>query len=241
VNLDAFTRELPRLFDDFPRSPHPRDRLLRAVQEGVRGLSAENNLALVNLAARCLEADESYVEVGVWQGRSLIAAGLRNDGVDLVGIDTFQFREGSREDLLDNLRRFGVERAQLLEGDVLELLRAEALAGRKVGVFYYDAAHRYRTQLEALRLAESQLAERALIIVDDSDWEEVGAATRDYVAGQPNARMLLEIEGSGKGQPQWWEGAQLVSWERVPAEAGREWSQAERRMRSAVTSAASGS
>jgi protein O-GlcNAc transferase len=216
VDLEAFARELPRLFEDFPRSPHPRDRLLRSVQEGVRGLSAENNLALVNLAARFLEPGESYVEVGVWQGRSLIAAGLGNDTADLVGIDTFRFREGSREELLENLRRFEVDRAALLEGDALELLRAGALAGRSVGVYYYDAAHNYQSQLDALRLVEPQLAGRALMIVDDSDWLEVGAATRDYVAGQPNARILLEIEGSGRGQPQWWEGAQLVSWERLP-------------------------
>jgi protein O-GlcNAc transferase len=215
VDLEAFARELPRLFEDFPRSPHPRDRLLRSVQEGVRGLSAENNLALVNLAARCLEPGESYVEVGVWQGRSLIAAGLGNDTVDLVGIDTFRFREGSRKELLENLRRFEVDRAALLEGDAVELLRAGALAGRSVGVYYYDAAHKYQTQLDALRLVEPQLAERALMIVDDSDWREVGAATRDYVAGQPNARILLEIEGSGRGQPQWWEGTQLLCWERL--------------------------
>ena len=86
MHLDAFARELPLLFEDFPRSRHPCDRCFRAVLEAVPGLAAENNLALLNLAVSLLEPGESYVEVGTWKGRSLIAAALGNDA-DLVGID----------------------------------------------------------------------------------------------------------------------------------------------------------
>jgi len=212
VHLDAFARELPLLFEDFPRSRHPCDRRFRAVLEAVPGLAAENNLALLNLAVSLLEPGESYVEVGIWKGRSLIAAALGNDA-DLVGIDDFSFRDGRREELTGNLARFGIEGVTVLVGDAFRLLPEGALAGRRVGVYYYDAAHGYRAQLEGLRLIEPYLAERALLVVDDSDWKEVREATRDYLAGQPSARLLLEIEGSSHGQPQWWEGVQLIAWE----------------------------
>jgi hypothetical protein len=214
MNLEAFEHELPTLFDDFPRSPHPRDRRFWPVLEAVPGLACENNLALVNLAVSLLEPGESYVEVGAWKGRSLIAAGLGNEGADLVGIDNFAFRDGSRAELVANLERFGVEGVTVLEGDAFELLESEALGSRRAGVYYYDAAHGYEAQLAGLELAEGHLAAAALVIVDDSDWKEVAAATRDYLANQPNARLLLEIAGSSRGQPQWWEGVQLIAWER---------------------------
>src|SRR2546428_891484 len=97
--------------------------------------------------------------------------------------------EGSREQLERNLQRFGGH-ATILERDAFELLRNGALEGRRVGVYYYDAAHDYESQLEGLRLVEPYLADRALLIVDDSDWERVQRAIADYLAEQPRAREL---------------------------------------------------
>ncbi len=91
---------------------------------------------------------------------------------------------------------------------------AGALAGRTVGVYYYDAAHSHEAQLEGLRMIEPYLAEPALLVVDDSDWEQVGRATRDYLAAQPRARLLLEIPGKTRGLPHWWEGVQVLAWSR---------------------------
>src|SRR3989442_15021763 len=60
MDVDRFARELPELFDDFPRSEHPRGLRFDDVVEGVPNLAEENNLALVNLAASLLEPGESY-------------------------------------------------------------------------------------------------------------------------------------------------------------------------------------
>ena len=54
-----FLDELPRLFDDFPSSEHPRDRRFRLVAEDVENFARENNLALLNLAANCLDDGEA--------------------------------------------------------------------------------------------------------------------------------------------------------------------------------------
>jgi hypothetical protein len=108
-------------------------------------------------------------------------------------------------------------RPTILEGDAFELLRGSALAGRRVAVYYYDAAHDYESQLAGLRLIEPYLAERALLIVDDSDWERVAKATSDYLAGQPQARMLFDILGKSHGQPDWWEGVHVLAWSQAQA------------------------
>jgi protein O-GlcNAc transferase len=221
VDVERFAAELPELFDDFPRSEHPRGRRFDDVIEGIPNLAEENVLALLNLAASLLGPGESYVEVGTYYGASLIGAMRGNQG-DFVAIDRFSFGRtqvkgqtlpaASREGLEANLRRFAAERATILEGDAFELLERGALGERRVGVYYYDGPHDYGSQVRGLQAVEPWLAEEALLVVDDFDWEQVDRATRDYLTGQPRARMLFEIGGSGKGQPQWWEGVAVLAW-----------------------------
>lgn len=216
-----FAAELPRLFADFPRSEQPKGRRFDDLVDGMPNLATENTLAVVNLAASLLGPGESYVEAGTYMGASLIAASRGNPGIDLVAIDNFRFGPmtvagrvlpgANRGAFEANLERFDVH-PTVLEGDSLEVLRGGALAGRTVGVFYYDACHDYEPQLEALRLVEPHLAEPALLIVDDSDWEQVHKAVHDYVAGQPRARLLVEIEGEKADQPWWWDGIAVIAW-----------------------------
>lgn len=213
MNADRFLEELPGLFEDFPRSPHPRDRRFAPVADEVENLACENNLALLNLAASCLEGDEAYVEVGVFHGASLIAAMLGNEGKRFVGIDSFGFRDASVEKVEANLARFGLPRPEILVGDAFELVPAGALDGTSIGVWYYDASHSYEAQLEGLRIAERLLASGALVVVDDTDWEDVERALDDYLAAQPRARRILTIEGKSRGAPHWWEGVQALVWD----------------------------
>jgi len=211
VDCKRFVRELPRLFAKYPRSEHPRDRRFAPILADVGGLARENNLALLNLAASLLGEGEGYVEVGSFKGLSLIAAMLGNKG-DFVGIGDFSLDAGSRKLLAANLRRHGLTGHTILEGDAFELLRGGALGQRRVGVYYYDAAHDYPSQVEGLRLIEPYLADGALMIVDDTDWDQVGRAIRDYLAGQPRAEILVKLDGKDRGQPWWWEGVQVLRW-----------------------------
>jgi predicted O-methyltransferase YrrM len=219
MDADRFLRELPQLFDDFPSSEHPRDRRFQPVADEVENLAAENNLALLNLAASCLEDDEAYVEVGVFHGASLIAAMTGNDGRRFVGIDSFAFRGARLEKVEANLERFGLPRPELLVGDAFGLVPGGALAGTQIGVWYYDAAHDYESQVEGLRIAEPHLAPGALLVVDDTDWSDVSRAMDDYLAGQPRARRILTIDGKDRGFPQWWEGMQVLVWAQGQTEA----------------------
>jgi predicted O-methyltransferase YrrM len=216
VDADRFARQLPKLFARYPRSRHPQDRRFAAILEDVGGLARENNLALLNLAASLLGPGESYVEVGSFKGLSLVAAMLGNSG-DFVGIDDFSLGGGSRRQLDANLRRYGLAGYTILEGDAFRLLHQGALGDRAVGVYYYDAAHDYRSQLRGLRLIEPYLADDALLIVDDTDWDQVARAMRDYLAGQPRAERVVLLDGKDRGQPWWWEGVQVLRWQGAAA------------------------
>ena len=213
MDPERFLRELPELFDDFPRSELPRDPRFAAVLAEVEGLAQPNNLALLNLAASLLEPGESYVEVGTFRGTSLIATLLGNEGQDVVAIDDFSLYEGSREALDENLRRAGLAGVpSILEGDVFEIVPGGVLGARRVGVWYYDAAHDYESLVQGLRIAEPYLVPGALLIIDDTDWQKVARALGDYLAAQPRARRILKVDGEDYGAPQWWSGMQVLAW-----------------------------
>ena len=223
MDVERFAAELPSLFEDFPRSPHPRGTRFDDVIAGVPNLAEENVLALLNLAASLRAPGESYVEVGTYYGASLIGAMRGNEG-DFVAIDRFEFGPlelkgvhlpaASRAGLEANLREFGVERATILEGDAFAVLESGALGDRRVGVYYYDGAHDYDSQMRGLRAVEPWLADEALIVVDDVDWKDVGRATHDYVEAEERAELLFDSPGGDRGSPQWWEGVAVLGWRR---------------------------
>ena len=221
MNAERFASELPSLFDDFPRSDHPRGVRFDDVMAAVPNLATENTLAVVSLAASLLAPGERYAEAGSYMGASLIAAARGKPDADLVAIDYFDFGPmtvsgrplpaADRQRLEENLGRFEVQ-ATILEGETLDVLRSGALVGPPIGVFYYDAGHEYEEQLEAWRLLEPYLADPALLIVDDSDWDDVRRAVDAYVAAHPRARLLADIQGEDFGYPQWWSGMAVVAY-----------------------------
>ena len=73
--------------------------------------------------------------------------------------------------------------------------------------------HSYEAQREGLRIAEPWLAPGALVIVDDTDWDDVARAMDDYVAEQSRVRRVLTIDGKSRGAPQWFEGMQVLVWD----------------------------
>jgi predicted O-methyltransferase YrrM len=220
MEVERFFTGLPVLFEDFPVSPHPRGLRFDDVLERTPNLAEENVLALLNLAASLLAPGESYVEVGSFYGASLIGAMRDNDG-DFVAIDRFSFDvpevrgrklpHASRAGLEQSLERFGAERATILEGDAFEVIEGGALGERRVGVYYWDGPHNYDSQLRGMRAIEPWLAPEALILVDDYDWDDVARATRDYVAAEPRAQLLVEIAGEEGGQVWWWDGVAAVA------------------------------
>ena len=213
MDVDRFEPALHALFDDFPVSAHPNGRRFTRILDEVSGLTRENNLALLNLAASMLGSGESYVEVGTYHGASLIGAMVGNDDADFVAIDNSAMEGGSRQQLDENLEHFGVEPPTIIEGDAFQLVPSGALAGKSIGVYYYDDGHTYEKQLDGLRMVEPWLADRALLIVDDTDWTEVERATRDYLEQQPKARLLVWIPGKDNGYPHWGEGVKVFAWE----------------------------
>jgi predicted O-methyltransferase YrrM len=210
VDVERLLRELPGRFADFPRSEAPVDRGLEPLCAAVAGLSEENNLALLALAAGCLEDGEAYVEAGSYRGRSLIAAAL-GGARTAIGIDNFSFDDSDPAGLAANVERFGVaDRVRVIDGDTVAVLREHRLP--PIGVFFYDADHSTAATRAALDAVRPLLSTSALIVVDDAEWPRVRAATDAFVDANAEAELRLRIAGRADGQPWWWDGMDLVAW-----------------------------
>jgi hypothetical protein len=94
------------------------------------------------------------------------------------------------------------------------LVERRRRGGPPIGVYLYDGAHDYRSQLLGLLLAVPHLAERALVVVDDANFAAGREATWDFLAACPQARLLLEVRTPGNGHPDFWNGLQVLTWER---------------------------
>jgi hypothetical protein len=122
MDVEGFLAGLPALFADFPRSQVPRDRSLATVVEQVDGLSEENNLALLALAARHLGDGECYLEAGAYHGRTLIGVAT-GSAASCVAIDNFSYDGVSRASLTATLDRFGVaDRVRVVDADTGDAL-----------------------------------------------------------------------------------------------------------------------
>src|SRR5512132_2441528 len=221
MDLEAFQANLPGLFGGDVRADRPVDRRFGDVLADVPGMATEHKLTLLNLAAAHLGPGEVYLEVGSFKGLSLIGAMLGNPGRRFYAIENFlEFNPDgtARAELEANLARWvGPGRARVLEGDCFDLLRSGTGLEEPVGVYFYDGAHGRPPHYLALGVAERWLADRALVVIDDTSWPIVSQATDRYLAAHPGYRLLFDLAADHEEDPRWWNGVRVYAFERPQA------------------------
>jgi hypothetical protein len=89
----------------------------------------------------------------------------------------------------------------------------------RIGLYFYDGPHDYRSQLIGLLRAEPILADRALIIVDDQNFPAVKQATWDFLAVRKEASLLFELPTPANCHPSFWNGLYVLAWDRATCNA----------------------
>jgi predicted O-methyltransferase YrrM len=219
MDTKRFAEQLPQLFDGDVGADHPADRRFKALMEDVQGMSSENALALLNLAARLLPEDEAYLEVGSYKGLTLTAAMLGNDKAEFHAIESFREfgvdPEATKAELFANLGRWvDTSRLSLHVGDAFRLLSRGGVARRPVGVYFYDGNHSRTAHAIALAIAEPFLADEALVIVDDASWPFVAEPTERYVGRTPGYELLFDLRADRDYEARWWNGVKVYSYRR---------------------------
>lgn len=138
-----------------------------------------------------------YLEIGVFQGLTLLSVANSVPTMPCYGIDNFAFFDPDQQNRgIVEARRaaLGLNNATLINADyedALEKIIAQ-IGTRKIAVLFIDGPHDYRSQLMCLQLAIPHLHREAVIVVDDSNYQHVRQANRDFLVTHPEFKLLFD-------------------------------------------------
>lgn len=190
----------------------------------VSGMTSLNKQRLLHAAFYCLGEGECYLEVGTYNGKSLISAALGNPARPVHACDDFsEFTGSNTHAILEaNLRRYGLdEHVKFHNGDFRTAL-TDGRITEPVGLYFYDGAHDEQSQYDGIVLGEPLLADEALVFVDD--WrlaEDSGsyaeAGTIRAMENSKNQYELLDLlPARFNGDTElWWNGFAVFGFRRL--------------------------
>jgi predicted O-methyltransferase YrrM len=223
--LTAFERRFPARTRGVPATRYTLGLIRRLIDPcpTVRGMTAPRNQRLLNLAVAHLPEGEAYLEVGVFQGKTLISALRGNPRRPAYACDNFSEFEGSSSlaVLRHNLAHHGLDDSvTFLNTDFRTALLAGSIA-HQAGVYFYDGAHDEQSQYEGILLAERVLADEALVIVDDwryapdSGSRAEAGTLRAMADSNNNWTVLLTLPARHNGDnAMWWNGVGILRFRR---------------------------
>jgi len=197
---------------------HPATRDLADILTHVEGMATENKLKLLSLAAASLDPDEVYVEIGSFQGASLIGAARNNRDVRIFACDNFSQFHGAAAVLRKNIARHAPgARISFFDMDFREFLIRAPWQPARIGAFFYDGRHFFADHFDALALAAPHFAHDALIIIDDTNKTAVRTANMLFARKTRCLELVLDLTTPSNKSPTWWNGVQVLRWRRDPA------------------------
>ena len=188
------------------------DRRFADVLTSLHCMSRPRVYAVLNACVSAMDPGELYVEVGTYQGGSLISA-LRDNNARAIGVDSFgEFQAtNSLEITTRNLQAFGVAERVTLHNMGFREFFAQCPADLKIQVYYYDGAHDYETQLAGMEAGWPHLQQGGLILVDDYTYLEVSRAINQFVARHVGEiKFLFVMLPTGNTDETWWNGCVVM-------------------------------
>ena len=191
------------------------------------GFSGEKLLTVLqNLSKETLKDDECYLEVGVYQGLSLLSVANEIGSKTAYGVDNFAFfdSEGNNLNIInERITKLNLENVKLINSDYEDAMEdlASHIGKKKVGVYFIDGPHDYRSQLMCLMLIKPFLSENAIIIIDDSNYRHVRLANSDFLQTHPEFKLFFESytpshphnmteENEAIARKGWWNGVNII-------------------------------
>ncbi|MBW4495247.1 MAG: tetratricopeptide repeat protein [Oscillatoria princeps RMCB-10] len=220
MDIQRFIEQLPSFYENWGLpSVLPKSQRFQQVLDRVEGMTAANIMQLLNFAVGCMEPGEVYCEIGCLRGASLIGALLDHPEPMACAVDDFSEFDDSGENLqklTENLAEFNLEDRVFFCQENFENFFSdlrEIGSEEKIGVYYYDGRHDYRSQLLSLLLVRPFLADKALIIVSEANSESVQQATRDFLAASEQSSLLFNWNSDRHFSETFWNGIIVLAWE----------------------------
>lgn len=201
---------------------------LKVKLNGLTGYSGKKMVGcLQRLSQLNVNENQCYLEVGVYQGMTLLSvAGAIDKKYMAFGIDNFAFfdKEGKNFGIVKQRKQnLNLENAKVINLDYEDALHSlkEHLGGKKIGVYFIDGPHDYRSQMVCLLFAKPYLADNAIIVIDDSNYRHVRQANADFLQGHPEFKLFFEAYTGCHPQNMtdtqikeardgWWDGINII-------------------------------
>jgi len=168
--------------------------------------------ALIAEAVHRMRTDEAFVNVGVWQGFTLLCGMIPNPTKICIGVDNFSEFGGPRDAFLNRFQKHRTKSHRFYDMDYKAYLLN--IHQGPIGFYIYDASHAYLDQLKGLQIAEPFFSETCVVMVDDTNWQEPREATLNFIAASSSRyEMLLDVKTRHNCHPTFWNG--LMIFQRV--------------------------
>jgi hypothetical protein len=156
--------------------------------------------AIINRTVAQMPDDQCFVNIGVWNGFTFLAGLANNPTKRCVGVD-----------------RAFLERFASLKGPAHTFCEMgfdeyfDRVHKGPIGFCVYDGGHSYRDQYEGLERAEPFFAPGCLILVDDTNWEQVRRANTDFMEHRPGRyEVIFDRTTSRNCHPTFWNGVMMM-------------------------------
>jgi hypothetical protein len=189
----------------------------------VPGMSSPKVCSFLNQLVAHLPAGERYLEVGTWQGLTLLSAAYGNLDKVCIGCDKFRLWGrwtglgwSARRAFRANLRRLRQRCGYVHLYEMTDhQLFARRLVQPPIGVYFYDGDHSQPGTRHGLAAAAPLLSRRSVVLVDDWNIPEVRDGAEQGLA-DAGLRVLWHRALPGDHTPAgWWNGLGAFWVERI--------------------------
>jgi NADPH-dependent 7-cyano-7-deazaguanine reductase QueF-like protein len=165
--------------------------------------------AIINKAVSLMSDELSFVNVGVWNGFTLLSGMMNNPGKVCVGVDNFSQFGGPRKAFLGRFNKYRSPAHSFYDMDYREYFLNHHSG--MIGAYLYDGEHGYENQFEGLRVAEPFFADGCVVFVDDTNWSDPKSATLDFISQSSNHYKVLFDKGTCHNRhPTVWNGFMVL-------------------------------
>jgi hypothetical protein len=197
---------LPGLAEELTRSAPPDP------TPDLRGMTSAKVKTLLNRLVSKLPADEAYLEIGCWQGATVLSALKGNLSATAYACDMFsEFTDSDpRTKFFDNKKKYAgmIPDFTFFEMDCFALCKLPKPFSKPIGVYFYDGEHSAKSQELALTEYRRFLAKQVVFLVDDWNSDAVRNGTWKAVdSARPRSIWFRELTSTGnKDKNNFWNG-----------------------------------
>jgi len=175
--------------EDLERIFREPDRIARIQSlEPINKLSSHAIGCIINYFVEKMSPQHCYLNIGTWQGFSLVAGAIGNPTKICIGVDNWSQATGFDE-LKANINHY-----QNIFFHSMDYHKYFSLHHKEIGVYFYDADHSADCQHDNLVLAHPFIPVGGIVFVDDWNWAHVKEGTNRFLHEHPNFQIIFEEE-----------------------------------------------